>query len=110
MAHNAGMPRKSTRERVLAAVAAIAEGDLETYGGLGKKLKLTARQVAAVLSHLTREDADSIPWHRVVGAGGVVSTLKLGAVGRRQVERLEAEGHTMNARGRIAGFTSLQFS
>lgn len=88
----------------MAAVAAIPEGRLATYGGLGKRLKLTARQVASVLSRLTREDADSIPWHRVVGAGGVVSTLKLGVVGRRQVERLEKEGHVVNARGRITGF------
>ncbi|MFO0804740.1 MAG: MGMT family protein [Gemmataceae bacterium] len=98
------MPRKSTQERVLAAVDAIPVGRVTTYGGLGKRLKLTARQVASVLSRLTREDADSIPWHRVVGAGGVVSTLKLGVVGRRQVERLEAEGHVVTARGRITGF------
>jgi methylated-DNA-protein-cysteine methyltransferase-like protein len=104
MAQNVRMPRKTTQERVLAAVAAIPEGCVVTYGGLGKRLKLTARQVASVLSHLTREDAESVPWHRVVGAGGVISTLKLGAVGRRQVERLEAEGLTVNARGRIAGF------
>ena len=103
MAQNVRMAQKSTYERVLAAVAAIPEGSVTTYGGLGKKLKLTARQVASVLAHLTREDADSIPWHRVVGAGGVLSTLKLGAVGRRQVERLEAEGHTISARGKIVG-------
>lgn len=98
------MPRKRTQERVLAAVAAIPEGRVTTYGGLGKKLRLTARQVASVMSHLTREDADSVPWHRVVGAGGVISTLKLGAVGRRQVERLTAEGVTVTARGKIAEF------
>jgi len=81
MAQNVRMPRKSTHERVLAALAAIPEGRVSTYGGLGKTLRLTARQVASVLSHLSREDAESVPWHRVVGAGGVVSTLKLGAVG-----------------------------
>ena len=107
MAQNVRMARKSNLDRVLAAVAAIPEGRVTTYGDLGKKLRLTARQVASVLSHLTREDADSVPWHRVVGAGGVVSTLKLGAVGRRQVERLEAEGIVVNTRGRIGEFEKL---
>jgi methylated-DNA-protein-cysteine methyltransferase-like protein len=102
--HNVEMAGTAIVERVLKAIAAIPDGRVITYGGLGKKLKLTARQVASVLSHLTREDADSVPWHRVVGAGGIISTLKLGAVGRRQVERLEAEGHSISPRGRIAEF------
>jgi alkylated DNA nucleotide flippase Atl1 len=107
MAQNVPMARKSKNERVLAAIAAIPEGRATTYGGLGKKLRLTARQVASVLSHLTREDADSVPWHRVVGSGGVISTLKLGEVGRRQIERLEAEGVVVSARGKIADFAEV---
>lgn len=91
----------------MSAIAAIPEGRVTTYGGLGKTLRLTARQVASVLSHLTREDADSVPWHRVVGSGGVISTMKLGAVGRRQIERLEAEGLTLSPRGKIADFAEV---
>ena len=101
------MARKSNLDRVLAAVAAISEGCVATYGGLGKKLRLTARQVASVMSHLTREDADSVPWHRVVGAGGMVTTLKRGSLGKRQIERLRAEGIVVSDRGKIADFVEV---
>jgi len=101
------MPKRTDRERVLSAVAALPEGRVIAYGELGRRLKLTARQVAAVLSHLDRDEADSVPWHRVVGAGGVISTMTLGSVGRRQIERLEAEGVSVSPRGRILDYDSV---
>src|SRR5438132_4908276 len=80
------------KARVLAVVAAIPEGRVTTYGTISRSLRITARQVAFVMSRLTEEESEALPWFRVVAAKGFVSTIKLGAVGRRQIERLRAEG------------------
>ena len=48
-----------------------------------------------------------LPWFRVVAAGGVVSTIKLGAVGRRQVERLRAEGVAVTPRNKVEDFDAV---
>ena len=95
------------RQRVRAVVAAIPEGRVTTYGAIARRLRVTPRQVAFVLSHFTPEESATLPWFRVVAAGGVISTVKLGATGRRQIALLRAEGVEVNARNRIAGFENL---
>src|SRR5437879_5695576 len=80
------------KRRVIAVVAAIPEGRVTTYGILARRLRVSPRQVAFVMARLTPEESQALPWFRVVAAKGVVSTTKLGAVGRRQIERLRAEG------------------
>jgi methylated-DNA-protein-cysteine methyltransferase-like protein len=109
------MPRSTTaaerfRARVLAVVAAIPEGRVTTYGTIARHLRGTARQVARVLASFTDEESATLPWFRVVAANGVVSTMKLGAVGRRQVERLRAEGVAVTARNVIADFDVVAWS
>lgn len=103
------MPRETAaerlRSRVLAVVAAIPEGRVTTYGTIAKHLGTTARQVARVMSSLEPGECDN--WFRVVGANGTVSTMKLGAVGRRQIARLRAEGVEVTARKRVAEFESV---
>jgi methylated-DNA-protein-cysteine methyltransferase-like protein len=98
------------RARVVAVVAAIPEGRVTTYGTIGRHLRATARQVARVLASFTEEESATLPWFRVVAAGGVVSTMKLGAVGRRQVARLSAEGVAVTPRNKVAGFESVAWS
>jgi methylated-DNA-protein-cysteine methyltransferase-like protein len=95
------------KSRVLAVVAAIPEGRVTTYGTIGRHLRLTARQVAFVLARFTDEESEVYPWFRVVAAKGVVSSTKLGAVGRRQIERLRAEGVTVTSRNKVAEFDSI---
>ena len=92
------------RARVLDVIAAIPEGRATTYGTIARHLGLTARQVASVLSSFTKEESATLPWFRVVAANGVISTVKLGAVGRRQIARLRAEGATITPRNKIADF------
>ena len=99
--------RKSPKSRVLAVVSAIPAGCVTTYGTIGKRLKLTARQVARVLSTLTAEESDEVPWHRVVAASGAIASMKRGAVGRRQIERLRAEGVEVSARNKILDFNAI---
>ncbi len=78
------------RERILAAVRAIPEGWVRTYGDLSPG---APRLTGAVL----RSAADpTLPWHRVVRADGSL------AKGERQRALLEGEGAPFDARGRVA--------
>jgi methylated-DNA-protein-cysteine methyltransferase related protein len=95
------------RTRVVAVVAAIPEGRVTTYGIIAKRLRATPRQVAFVLSHFTPEESATLPWFRVVAAGGVISTMKLGATGRRQVAMLCEEGIAITPRNKVADFDSV---
>jgi methylated-DNA-protein-cysteine methyltransferase-like protein len=88
----------------LAIVAAIPEGRVTTYGTIAQHLKITARQVAFVLATLTDEESERLPWFRIVAAGGLVSTIKLGSVGRRQIARLRAEGVAVTPRNKVEQF------
>jgi methylated-DNA-protein-cysteine methyltransferase related protein len=98
------------KSRVLAVVAAIPEGRVTTYGTIARRLHVTARQVAFILATLTVEESERLPWFRVVAANGVVSTTKLGAVGRRQIERLRAEGVAVTPPNKIEDFHLIAWS
>ena len=98
------------KSKVLAVVAAIPEGRVTTYGAIGQHLHGTARQVAFVLGRLTVEESQRLPWFRVVAANGVVSSIKLGAVGRRQIQRLRAEGIAVTLRNKVEDFDVIAWS
>jgi methylated-DNA-protein-cysteine methyltransferase related protein len=95
---------KRLRPRVLAVVEAIPEGRVTTYGAIARRLRATPRQVAFILSHFTPEQSAALPWFRVVAANGVISTIKLGETGRRQIALLRAEGVEVTLRYRIIDF------
>lgn len=70
----------------------VPEGKVVSYGQLAELAGLgrAARWVGRTLSQLP--DGTSLPWHRVIGAGGKVS-LPAGTVsGDEQRARLRAEG------------------
>jgi methylated-DNA-protein-cysteine methyltransferase related protein len=98
------------KSRVLAVVAAIPRGRVATYGTIAGHLHVTARQVAFVLARLTVEESKRLPWFRVVAANGIVSSTKLGSVGRRQIARLRAEGIAVTARSKVEDFHLLAWS
>jgi methylated-DNA-protein-cysteine methyltransferase-like protein len=108
MASSAALLRLKTR--VLEVVAAIPEGRVTTYGAIGRRLNVTARQAAFVLARLTAEESEEFPWFRVVGAKGFVSSMKLGAVGRRQIARLRAEGVSVSRRSLVEEFNLIVWS
>ena len=64
---------------ILAAVRAIPEGFVRTYGDLDPA-------APRLVGHVLATTTDDVPWHRVVRADGSV------AKGRRQLERLRREG------------------
>jgi methylated-DNA-protein-cysteine methyltransferase-like protein len=94
----------------MAVVAAVPEGRVTTYGTIARHLKLTPRQVASVLATLSVEESKRLPWFRVVAANGVVSSIKLGSVGRKQVERLRAEGVAVTPRNQVEDFQAIVWS
>jgi methylated-DNA-protein-cysteine methyltransferase-like protein len=98
------------KPRVLGVVAAIPQGRVTTYGTIAQHLHITARQVAFVLATLTKEESKRIPWFRVVAANGIVSSTKLGSVGRRQIERLQAEGIAVTPRNKVEDFRVIAWS
>jgi methylated-DNA-protein-cysteine methyltransferase-like protein len=75
-------------QRILAAVRAIPEGYVRTYGDLEPG---APRLVGRVLSELTA--AAGVPWHRVVRADGSCSQ------GEGQRDLLRAEGVPMRPGG-----------
>jgi methylated-DNA-protein-cysteine methyltransferase related protein len=75
-----GRRRDARTGRIVAAVRAIPEGFVRTYGDIEPG---APRLVGRVLAGY---DGDPIPWHRVVRADGSVTQ------GPRQLERLRREG------------------
>jgi len=98
------------KARVLAVLAAIPEGRVTTYGIIARHLHVGARQVAFILGRLTAQESRRLPWFRVVAAKGVISTIKLGAVGRRQIARLRAEGVAVTPRNKVEDFGMIAWS
>jgi methylated-DNA-protein-cysteine methyltransferase-like protein len=74
-------------------VRAIPRGRVATYGQVAAILGVArgARAVGWALRALTPRHAGSVPWHRVVGAGGRIS-LRAGDGPALQRKRLRAEG------------------
>lgn len=69
----------------------IPAGLVSTYLSLGEHIDVMPRHVAYILATLSDAEREIVPWHRVVGEGGVISTSNRGRV-RVQVERLKVEG------------------
>lgn len=90
-----GLPTASQAERQTALYAVLANvpagyvvsyGQLAAYAGLGR----AARWVGRVLSQLP--EGSTLPWHRVIGAGGRLSLATDSRSGAEQRRRLCEEG------------------
>ena len=82
-------------------VRRIPRGRVATYGQVAELAGLPghARQVGYALHAL--RDGSALPWHRVVNAAGAISLRSVAGHELEQRIRLEAEGVTFNARGRV---------
>lgn len=87
------------RQPVLNRVASIPAGRFSTYGSIARVLGINPRHVARILSSLEEEEAELLPWHRVLGAEGRLSPNLPADLHERQKSRLEAEGIVVNAKG-----------
>jgi len=88
-------PAEARKTALYLTLNQVPEGKVVTYGqladiaGLGR----AARFVGRTLSQLP--DGSTLPWHRVVGAGGRFSLLPGTVSGDEQRARLRAEGVTL---------------
>ena len=84
---------EGTYAAIYRAVRSIPRGRVATYGQVALLAGMpgAARTVGWALRALDEKIHRRVPWHRVLGAGGVIS-LGDGASGRLQRARLRAEG------------------
>ncbi len=89
------------RQVVLALVEQIPASRVATYGQLARLSgrPRAARLVGTVLRELSADEAERVPWQRVINAQGGISTYKVGA-GELQRALLEAEGVRFDTEGR----------
>ncbi len=94
--------------RFFAAVWALTRrvpaGRVTTYGALARILTgetRAARTVGWALHGLPENLVDRVPWWRVVNAAGRISTSCLVHPAAEQAARLEREGVSVDASGRI---------
>ncbi|MBD9482363.1 MGMT family protein [Pseudomonas sp. PDM14] len=88
----ASAPADMRREALYLTLAQVPPGHVVSYGQLGELAGMlrAARWVGRTLSQLP--EGTSLPWHRVIAAGGRLS-LPLGTpAGEEQRARLRAEG------------------
>lgn len=92
---------KRIRAEVIRLVGLVPEGKFTTYGSIAVHMNVMARHVAFVMSRLTEEESERLPWHRVVGADARISPKMDAELARVQRERLEKEGMKVNEKGFI---------
>lgn len=86
-------------QRIAVVVAAIPHGRVATYGQVAAQAG-DARAARQVVWALRVYAGRGLPWHRVVGAGGVIR-LPAGNGLERQRALLRAEGVAVDAAGRL---------
>ena len=94
------MDADTARRKILAEVRRVPPGQVAGYGQIARRAGLPgrARLVAKVLS---TNEADDVPWHRIVRADGRIAFPPRSAGYREQSARLKAEGVKLRA-GRVA--------
>jgi methylated-DNA-protein-cysteine methyltransferase-like protein len=95
--------------RVHAAVRAVPEGRVTTYGDIAQALGLAsvARQVGWALAALPA--GSDVPWWRVVAAGGRLARWRSSASDRQRA-LLQREGTRVDARGKVAEFAARRWA
>lgn len=90
------MANPKLKKIILELVMKIPPKKVIYFGQIANYLGSNPRTVGWILSGLTQEECDSVPWYRVVAKNGYISSLKLGFKGRVQREKLTIEGYTLN--------------
>lgn len=97
-----GSARSSAYGRIYAVVRRIPRGRVATYGEVAAAAGFAHAPRLAGYALYALPEGTPLPWHRVVGAGGRLTLARLspdGALTQRM--RLEREGVTFDARGRV---------
>lgn len=91
-------------QKAIAMVKQIPKGEVTSYGQIAILISGTirgARAVGYALAALTEEEAQVVPWWRVINAQGRISASHAHMGASRQRALLEAEGVVFNEDGRI---------
>jgi methylated-DNA-protein-cysteine methyltransferase related protein len=73
-------------------ISAIPRGQVSTYGAVARAAGLPGRARLTGFALRMAPDDMSLPWHRVVGAGGRIAFVKSSLQYREQTKRLRDEG------------------
>jgi methylated-DNA-protein-cysteine methyltransferase-like protein len=93
----------SPYQRIYRVISRIPPGRVATYGQIAELAGLLrgARQVGYALAAL-RDDAERVPWHRVLNARGEITTRFEPELSELQRELLMREGVVFEANGRVS--------
>lgn len=89
------------RAEVIRLVDLIPEGKFTTYGSIAVHMNVAALHVSSVMSRLTEEESQTLPWHRVVSSDARISQRMEAGLSATQRARLESEGMRIDAQGYI---------
>lgn len=87
-------------EAIWHVVCAIPRGQVSTYGAVARAAGLPGRARQAGFALRVAPEELSLPWHRVVGAGGRIVFPMSSREHKEQARRLRAEG-VMVENGRV---------
>ena len=96
-------------QRVYDLALSIPEGRVTTYGAIAKAAgggSMAARSISSILSRAP--NSKSIPWHRIVYAGGKVWTNPQYEAARLKLYK--REGINLNDRGYIIDFEEIFYN
>jgi methylated-DNA-protein-cysteine methyltransferase related protein len=99
----------SALEAIWEVISAIPPGQVSTYGAVARAAGLPGRARQTGYALKVAPDEMSLPWHRVVGAGGRIAFAKSSRAYREQVARLRVEG-VLVRNGCVVDFDSCGFS
>jgi methylated-DNA-protein-cysteine methyltransferase related protein len=91
------------KNQVLIMTSHIPAGYVSTYRSLGEHINVMPRHVAYILTMLSVEEKDRIPWYRVVSDSGAISAPKTSKA-LEQIEKLTAEGIEIDRSKQISDF------
>jgi methylated-DNA-protein-cysteine methyltransferase-like protein len=89
------------RAEVIRLVGRIPAGKFTTYGSIAVHMNVAALHVASVMSRLTPEESQMLPWHRVLSSDARISPNMEASLAATQRQRLEGEGMQVDAQGYI---------
>ena len=90
------MTHSDLKHKIVHLVAQIPILKVMYFGQIAKLIDGNPRTVGWIMSGLSLEECDSIPWYRVVAKNGHISALKLGYKGQVQKDILIKQNYTLN--------------
>ena len=101
----------SFAERLVVLAQEIPSGKVMSYGALARAAGGTgqaARSVSAILSRAEEKECISVPWHRIVYAGGKVWFDSNNEQARRKL--YAQEGIEVDSKGRILNYADVEYT